>query len=654
MVTANATPSAPTISAGSATTFCQGGSVVLTSSASSNNLWSTNATTQNITVSTSGSYTVHYTDANGCTSSNSAATVVTVNATPSAPTISASSATTFCQGGSVVLTSSASSNNLWSTSATTQSITVSTLGNYTVQYTDANGCTSPNSAATVVIVSTAATANAGSNQMICYNSAATLNGSIGGSASSATWSTRGDGVFNNANSLNAIYTPGPLDKTNGSVVLTLVTDDPVGSCDAETSTMTLTIRPELIVTAMPGTIPCNGGTTSVAVSATGGSGIYNPNDIGTFANVYAGTHTYTVTDNAGCSGSTTITITEPAAIVVTAAAGTIDCKRGKTFVQVSATGGSGNYVSGTGKFTHIKAGTYTYTVTDDNGCSGSTTITVADGTADRPPRPGGISGQSTNLCAGGIYTYTIAPVPNATSYIWTYPPGFTEISNTGTGITLSIPQGLIYDSISVQGKNDCGTSHSKKLKLHGSPNSAVISGATVVQAQQSGVVYTVTNVQAGETCIWTTEYNSIEILSGQGTPSITVKFGNRSGFIRVQTTNACGSSGKTDYPVTVVFNFAKSGGSVDGQMASQQKDVFTVFPNPAQHEAKVIFTAIKEDKYVLELSDMAGKVLLRKEGNAATGINQVDLDVHNYANGLYFINVICNDERKTIKLIKGK
>ncbi|MEP6512241.1 MAG: hypothetical protein ABJA79_00110, partial [Parafilimonas sp.] len=110
-----------------------------------------NPSVSNATTAASGIYALMVTDAsNGCSANTT--TAVTVNATPSAPTISAESATTFCQGGSVVLTSSASSNNVWSTSATTQSITVSTSGSYTVHYTDANGCTSLNSAATVVTV----------------------------------------------------------------------------------------------------------------------------------------------------------------------------------------------------------------------------------------------------------------------------------------------------------------------------------------------------------------------------------------------------------------------------------------------------------------------------------------------------------------------
>ncbi|MES2554495.1 MAG: VCBS repeat-containing protein, partial [Bacteroidota bacterium] len=134
-VTVNPLPSVPTITASGATTFCSGDSVILTSSSSTDNFWSTGETTQSITVSTSGTFTVEVIE-NGCSSGNSVAETVTVNPTPVTPTISASGSTTFCAGDSVVLTSSSSTDNFWSTGETTQSITVLTSGNYDVMVND--------------------------------------------------------------------------------------------------------------------------------------------------------------------------------------------------------------------------------------------------------------------------------------------------------------------------------------------------------------------------------------------------------------------------------------------------------------------------------------------------------------------------------------
>src|SRR5204862_150882 len=117
--TVNPIPATPTISHTTATTFCQGGSVTLTSSSLTGNKWYLNgglitgATDQTYAATTSGDYTVQVTSAEGCVSAMSTATTVTVNAIPAAPTISAATATTFCQGGSVTLSSTSPTGNQW-------------------------------------------------------------------------------------------------------------------------------------------------------------------------------------------------------------------------------------------------------------------------------------------------------------------------------------------------------------------------------------------------------------------------------------------------------------------------------------------------------------------------------------------------------------
>ena len=142
-VNVNPYPATPVITAMGPTTFCNGGSVILSATAGfSSYLWSNGATTQNINVTASGSYTVTVTDAIGCSSQPSAPVSVTVIQPPT-PTIVANGPTTFCTGGSVVLTAPTGyASYLWSNGETTQSINVTTSGNYFVQVTDASGCTS--------------------------------------------------------------------------------------------------------------------------------------------------------------------------------------------------------------------------------------------------------------------------------------------------------------------------------------------------------------------------------------------------------------------------------------------------------------------------------------------------------------------------------
>ncbi|MBL0105603.1 MAG: PKD domain-containing protein [Bacteroidetes bacterium] len=113
--------SQPTITNTGALTFCQGGSVTLTSSAANSYLWSNGETTQSITPTTSGSYYVVQTNVNGCTASSSALTV-TAN-----PTYSTPQTRYMATGDSFTLPSGQ---------------VVSTAGTYTSPFTTTLGCDS--------------------------------------------------------------------------------------------------------------------------------------------------------------------------------------------------------------------------------------------------------------------------------------------------------------------------------------------------------------------------------------------------------------------------------------------------------------------------------------------------------------------------------
>src|SRR5437762_7955735 len=84
-----------------------------------------------------------------------------VNASPATPTITPDGSTTFCTGGSVNLTSTSATSYQWfkdgSPIATTQSINVTIAGSYTVQVTNANGCSATSTATVVTINANPAT-----------------------------------------------------------------------------------------------------------------------------------------------------------------------------------------------------------------------------------------------------------------------------------------------------------------------------------------------------------------------------------------------------------------------------------------------------------------------------------------------------------------
>ncbi|MEI8273412.1 MAG: cadherin-like domain-containing protein, partial [Paludibacter sp.] len=112
-------------------------------------LWTNSATTQNISGLTAGNYSVEVTDTNGCIVNSS---TITISQPSSSLSSSISHSNVSCKGGnngSITLTPSggtASYSYAWSNGATSQSLSDLVAGNYSVTITDANGCTTSNSA----------------------------------------------------------------------------------------------------------------------------------------------------------------------------------------------------------------------------------------------------------------------------------------------------------------------------------------------------------------------------------------------------------------------------------------------------------------------------------------------------------------------------
>ncbi|MCE9540103.1 MAG: gliding motility-associated C-terminal domain-containing protein, partial [Bacteroidetes bacterium] len=193
-----------------------------------------------------GNYTCTVTDSNDCTTS-----IVAIITEPSAVVIDAIPDVSICTGGNVNLIASASGGNSggynysWDAPgnlgfANTASINVNPLSitTYTVNASDIlHNC--PAAPVTVTVgINPLPTANAGSTQFACPGIGITLAGSIGGSAISGTWSG-GTGTFSpDNNALNAVYTPSVAEYAADSVLLTLTTDDPPGSCTPSLSNVT--------------------------------------------------------------------------------------------------------------------------------------------------------------------------------------------------------------------------------------------------------------------------------------------------------------------------------------------------------------------------------------------------------------------------------
>jgi hypothetical protein len=225
-----------------------------------------------------------------------------------------------------------------------------TAGTHTFTVTDSYNCTET---VTVTILEPAVLAvDAVATPILCYGDNSTV-------TVSATGGTP------------PYYGTGSFSESAGSY--TYVVTDANGCTDS--ASVTITEPTEMIVDATATDILCPGDNSTVTVTATGGTPPYT--GVGTFSRP-AGIHTFTVTDDNGCTETVSLTITEPPLFIAFASPTTLLCHGDSATVTVTATGGTPPY-TGTGTFKR-QAGTHTFTVVDDNSCTTSITITI-----DEPP-----------------------------------------------------------------------------------------------------------------------------------------------------------------------------------------------------------------------------------------------------------------------------
>jgi len=296
-----------------------------------------------------------------------------------------------------------------------------------------------------------------------------------------------------------------------------------------TETIVLTINNVVVTATASGAIQCFGGMVAVNVSATGGTAPYT----GTGSIMQsAGTVTYTVTDDAGCTGSATVTLTGPTKVEGTTTTTPANCGSFDGSATVTATGGAGGYTylwsdgasQTSATATGLGVGTYTVTITDANGCTGTASATVTG--AGGQPDPAGQIGGPAGACRMTCVTYTVPPVSGATDYTWTLPAGATGTSTTNS-ITVCFDNTYSGGFLCVTPSNACGS---------GTESCINIPVITVRPAQPGFIIgnpnpcgpsvqtYSIPPSANATSYTWGVTGSGVSILSGQGTNTVTVSF----------------------------------------------------------------------------------------------------------------------------------
>jgi hypothetical protein len=203
-------------------------------------------------------------------------------------------------------------------------------------------------------------------------------------------------------------------------------------------TSTVSLSPEIIVSAIPTHVSCNGGTNgAINVSVSGGTPgyTYSWNDGPTTANrsgLVAGNYTLTVTDSKGCQVITPVTITQPAALVVMPNLTDVTCfDQNNGIINLDVSGGNPgvdpapaytflwNDGNTSQNRTGLAPGTYSVKVTDSKNCS----IEVTELTIAQPANALSLSSTPVNvLCFGqstGSIDLTVTGGTEGYTYAWT-------------------------------------------------------------------------------------------------------------------------------------------------------------------------------------------------------------------------------------------
>ncbi|MBL0343394.1 MAG: SprB repeat-containing protein [Bacteroidetes bacterium] len=338
----------------------------------------------------------------------------------------------------------------WSNGQSTQNLSGLVVGTYTVTISDANGCSSIQSA-TVTQPAAALNSSVGSSQNVnCFggnNGTVNLNVSGGTSPYTYVWS-------------NGQITQNLAGLSSGTFTVT-VTD--VKGCTSVLSTA-ITQPASALSSALNVTqdVNCFGGNNgTIDLTVNGGTGPYtynwsNGQSTQDLTGLSSETYSVTVTDAKGCTTIVNGTVSQPSAALNgnTSVLSTVSCFGGSDGqVSLSINGGTAPYTytwsnsQSTQNLSNLSSGTYTVTVTDANGCtvvknatvsqpsialSGSTTttaniscfsgnngaidLTVAGGTAPYTYNwSNGAISQDLNSLPAGSYNVTITDANGCTA-----------------------------------------------------------------------------------------------------------------------------------------------------------------------------------------------------------------------------------------------
>ena len=263
---------------------------------------------------------------------------------------------------------------LWSNNDTTADLANVAAGNYSVTVTNTDLLCSQTLNYSISTVNGPSLVAIDGSSVDCFGDEGTASVQISGGTAPFTYQ------WSNGDSTATISSMA------GSYTVT-VTDD--NGCVLSAGPVDITEPSQLTATGSATPADCFGNEGTASVTAGGGTTPYtylwsNGDNTAAISDV-AGTYTVTVTDDNGCEvTSAAIVITEPVAVAGTIASTPATCPTCTDgMATVTPTGGVPPYTyawspsgGSAATATGLAAGTYTVTITDNSGCTGTANVTV--------------------------------------------------------------------------------------------------------------------------------------------------------------------------------------------------------------------------------------------------------------------------------------
>lgn len=378
-------------------------------------VWSNGQTAGAITGLAPGTYTVTVRDANNC----SAIQTVNINAVNCALSIATATTPVLCNGaanGTATVSVSGANGGttfVWSNGGSTASITNLGPGTYTVTATDVLGCSQVNNASIAEPAVLAANVIATPQTIVGQPNGSAVAAPSGGTPPYAyTWSN-GATTAAITGLVPGVYTVSIAD---------------ANQCQVGQSVTINAVVCALGVAANTQPVSCfglsNGSANAIVTGGTGNVGyLWNTGaSAPSLTGLSAGTYTVSTTDAAGCTATATGTVVQPSALstLATVTAQPVCPLDATGQVAVENSGGTPPYTltAPLSTPTGYTVGSYTFSVTDANGCTttGSFLIAATDAQAPALACP-----PSSTLCVGSAVFYTAptatdncAPLPQVT------------------------------------------------------------------------------------------------------------------------------------------------------------------------------------------------------------------------------------------------